>query len=253
MLPNLGAASTDQIWLKTTRDVHIATTPVFGMILVPDRLDMAQAIEAGRAWQRLHLAAADQGLAVDRGTPRQITRGAGDHEWPSWSGDGQRIYFARDAGRGPNVWSIDLDSGREAQITQQGGTKGVESADGKSLVYLPSLEPSRPLLTMPLGGGAPQQLLPCTRRWFFVSPRGIYYVPCGDDAMKAGTPTTGIYMELSLRLIDRAGGEDRPVAMLIEPMLGDPGGLAVSPDGTGIVFTRGMIKGSDLMLIENYR
>jgi nitroreductase len=64
MLPSLGAARTDQIWLEITRGVHIATAPVFGMILVPDRLDMPQAIEAGRAWQRLHLAAAGEGLAA---------------------------------------------------------------------------------------------------------------------------------------------------------------------------------------------
>jgi hypothetical protein len=64
MLPDLGAARTDQIWLETTRDVHTATAPVFGLILVPDRLDMPQAIEAGRAWQRLHLAATVQGLAA---------------------------------------------------------------------------------------------------------------------------------------------------------------------------------------------
>jgi len=64
MMPDLGAARTDQIWLETTRDVHTATAPVFGLILVPDRLDMPQAIEAGRAWQRLHLAATVQGLAA---------------------------------------------------------------------------------------------------------------------------------------------------------------------------------------------
>lgn len=64
MLPDLDAATTDRIWLKTTRDVHTATAPVFGMILVQDRLDMAQAITAGRAWQRLHLAATAQGLAA---------------------------------------------------------------------------------------------------------------------------------------------------------------------------------------------
>ncbi len=34
------------------------------MILVRDRLDMAQAIAAGRAWQRLHLAATATGLAA---------------------------------------------------------------------------------------------------------------------------------------------------------------------------------------------
>jgi hypothetical protein len=42
----------------------MATGPVFGLILVPDRMNMAQAIEAGRAWQRVHLAATVQGLAA---------------------------------------------------------------------------------------------------------------------------------------------------------------------------------------------
>jgi hypothetical protein len=64
MLPDLGAATTDRFWLDMTRDVHVATAPVFGMLLVRDRLDMAQAIAAGRAWQRLHLAVTAQGLAA---------------------------------------------------------------------------------------------------------------------------------------------------------------------------------------------
>lgn len=64
MLPDLGAKRIDRIWLATTRDVHTATAPVFGMILVPDRLDMAQSIAAGRAWQRLHLAATARGIAA---------------------------------------------------------------------------------------------------------------------------------------------------------------------------------------------
>jgi hypothetical protein len=64
MLPDLGAGTTDRIWLDATRDVHIATAPVFGMMLVRDRLDMAQTIVAGRAWQRLHLAVTAQGLAA---------------------------------------------------------------------------------------------------------------------------------------------------------------------------------------------
>jgi nitroreductase len=64
MLPDLGAAAVDRIWLDTTRDVHTATATVLGMILVPDRLDMAQSIAAGRAWQRLHLAATAHGIAA---------------------------------------------------------------------------------------------------------------------------------------------------------------------------------------------
>jgi nitroreductase len=64
MLPDPSAAAIDRYWLATTRDVHTATAAAFGAILVRDRLEMAQAIEAGRAWQRLHLAATAHGLAA---------------------------------------------------------------------------------------------------------------------------------------------------------------------------------------------
>lgn len=64
MLPDFSATRTDRIWVEATRDVHTATASVFGMILVRDRLDMAQSIAAGRAWQRLHLALAAQGIAA---------------------------------------------------------------------------------------------------------------------------------------------------------------------------------------------
>jgi hypothetical protein len=46
--PDLDAATTDRLWLDMTRDVHTATAPVFGMILVRDRLDMGQAIRGRR-------------------------------------------------------------------------------------------------------------------------------------------------------------------------------------------------------------
>lgn len=63
LLPDMGPASQDQYWLDNTRTQQVHA-PVLGMILVKDRLDMAQAIEAGRAWQRLHLAATAVGLAA---------------------------------------------------------------------------------------------------------------------------------------------------------------------------------------------
>jgi nitroreductase len=63
-LPDPDAKSADQYWLSMTRHTHVATAPVLGVILVRDRLDMRSAIEAGRAWQRLHLAATSEGLAA---------------------------------------------------------------------------------------------------------------------------------------------------------------------------------------------
>ncbi len=63
-MPDLDAQSADRYWLAMTRDTELATAPVLGIMLVRDRLDMRTAIEAGRAWQRLHLAATAQGFAA---------------------------------------------------------------------------------------------------------------------------------------------------------------------------------------------
>ena len=63
ILPEQDAATADKYWLDMTRDVQ-THAPVFGTILVRDRLEMGSAIGAGRAWQRLHLAATAMGLAA---------------------------------------------------------------------------------------------------------------------------------------------------------------------------------------------
>ncbi len=62
-MPDLGAATQDSFWLANTRDVQVHA-PVLGVLLVRDRLHMAQSIDAGRAWQRLHLAATAMGIAA---------------------------------------------------------------------------------------------------------------------------------------------------------------------------------------------
>ncbi len=64
LIPDQSASTADGYWLTMTRDTQVATAPVFGMILVRDRLDMASAIAAGRAWQHLHLAATKEGLTA---------------------------------------------------------------------------------------------------------------------------------------------------------------------------------------------
>ena len=64
LLPDMSAKTSDAYWLAMTRDVQVPTAPALGIVFVRDRLDMAGAIAAGRAWQRLHLAATAAGLAA---------------------------------------------------------------------------------------------------------------------------------------------------------------------------------------------
>jgi nitroreductase len=62
-MPDQTPHSTDQYWIANTRDTQVHA-PVLGVLLVRDRLDMVQAINAGRAWQRLQLAATTMGIAA---------------------------------------------------------------------------------------------------------------------------------------------------------------------------------------------
>jgi len=64
LLPDLDSDRADQYWLEATRGTQVPSAAVFGLILVRDRFDMAQALAAGQAWQRLHLAATVHGLAA---------------------------------------------------------------------------------------------------------------------------------------------------------------------------------------------
>jgi Tol biopolymer transport system component/DNA-binding winged helix-turn-helix (wHTH) protein len=177
----------------------------------------------------------------DGGAPRQITHGPGHQNIPSWSHDGRWIYFSADRGRGRNIWRVNAHDGTEQQITRTGaGSFALESADGSSLLYQPRDTDSR-LLALPLGGGAVTQVAECVSKWkFAANPGGIYYVAC--DA--GGNPR--------VRFLDAHTGLDRVLGRL-EKCASSFTGLAVSPDGTAILYSRQSSFGADLMMVENFK
>ena len=64
ILPAPSAESSDRQWLEATRNVHIPTAPLLGIVAVPDLYDQPMAIRAGMVWQRLHLWATSRGLVA---------------------------------------------------------------------------------------------------------------------------------------------------------------------------------------------
>jgi hypothetical protein len=63
-LPALPAEQSHGAWANQTRDTHVPTAALLGMISVRDRYDRPQALAAGRLWQRIHLEASAAGLAM---------------------------------------------------------------------------------------------------------------------------------------------------------------------------------------------
>jgi len=64
MLPPESRASNDQAWLTSTRDPQLTTAAAFGVIVARNPRDNRQRLDAGRLWQRMHLWATTQGLAM---------------------------------------------------------------------------------------------------------------------------------------------------------------------------------------------
>lgn len=64
LMPRPSPEANHQYWLDATRNIQVATAPAFGLIYVDDLYDRIQALKAGRIWQRLHLWATTQGLAM---------------------------------------------------------------------------------------------------------------------------------------------------------------------------------------------
>ena len=176
-------------------------------------------------------------IDADGGLPRQITNGLGNETNTAWSSDGRRIYFSADV----DLWRVSANGGTPERVTREGADAwGIEAVDGKSVLYQPRFSEA-PLLMMPLGGGPPRQLAHCVKASAFASgPQSIFYVECGSNAAPA------------VHLTDLRTGRDRLLGRLEKYTLA-PMGLAVSPDGTTILYNKVVNEGADLMLIENFR
>ena len=207
-------------------------------------------------------------IDVEGANLRRVTTEAGDYHKPSWSRDGASIYVSKsgatrmDSKSKPNsssranfldanIWRIPVAGGPAVQVTESGGTRGVETADGKALVYQPGIDRSGlPVLVSSLSGRSPRQLVPCAYG-FSVGTKGVDHYPCRPE----GAPVAfGSQKPIEIRLIDPATGHDRAVATLPDLSYGDVfWGPNVSPDGSTILYTRVVNRGEDLMMIENFR
>jgi hypothetical protein len=64
VLPAVGTEQADRIWLDNTREIHVATASAFGILLARDASDNVQRVQGGRLWQRMHLWAQAEGIAM---------------------------------------------------------------------------------------------------------------------------------------------------------------------------------------------
>ena len=179
-------------------------------------------------------------IRASGGKPIRLTTDSADDDGPSWSRDGNWIYFASNRTGRWEVWKVSAGGGKAVQVTRNGGETAFESPDGKSIYYTKGDYRSGGLWKMPVSGGEESQVLPSVVwRAFSLVNEGIYFIP-----------EPGADGKSSIQFLSFATGKVKTVA----PMSGPPAeGLSVSPDGRSLLFSQIDEAGSDLMLVENFR
>ncbi|MBI3694945.1 MAG: PD40 domain-containing protein, partial [Acidobacteria bacterium] len=110
-------------------------------------------------------------IRSEGGGLRRLTTWDSDEVRPSWSQDGQWIYFRSDRSGRQEIWKIASQGREPIRITRNGGFEAQESPDGKLLYFVKEgvadskardyEKGSRPggLWQMPLGGGEEKLVL----------------------------------------------------------------------------------------------
>ena len=178
-------------------------------------------------------------IAATGGRPRRLTDDASQNGLPSYSRDGNWIYFFSDRTGRPEIWRVPSGGGNAVQVTDAGGWAAFESVDGKTLFY--SKFGASTLYARPLGGGREREILgdfDAPTRDFAVFNDGLYY---------CGIPKNG---SRPILFFSFATGKSRPLGRVDGATFF---GFTVSPDRKSILVSKSSSSGRDLMQIENFR
>ena len=178
---------------------------------------------------------------VSGGSQRFLVVGDSNNVVPSWSRDGQYVYFASDRTGSYQVWKAPLNGGAPVQITKSGGFAAWEAADGKYVYYSKNNQPNPEIWRVPSDGGEESLVSPAMRpgTWasWSVTSDGIYFV--GSALNNA--PTLSFYEFSTQRLHEYTTLDTFPFW------------FTTSNDGKRVAFAREIADGGSIVALENFR
>jgi Tol biopolymer transport system component/DNA-binding winged helix-turn-helix (wHTH) protein len=174
------------------------------------------------------------------GKPRAITGGNYNDVVPSWSADGQYLYFGSNRSGSWQIWGVPVDgSHAPRQITSNGGMVAMASSDGQRIYY--TKYSGAGLWQQPIAGGHERKI--------FDGPPAGYpdYWTLSSDGIYA---LSIVGQQFALTRIDPQTGQERVLDLLkYSPTVG----LSIAPDGKKMVYSGLISASSHLTLVEGFR
>ena len=172
------------------------------------------------------------------GRPRLLpTFPKSDNGAPNWSRDGKWIYFYSTDENGVfQLWKVPFEGGTPVRLTSNGGVYAIESEDGRFLYFAKVDQPG--IWRMPLNGGDDEKILDQPESWatWALARRGIYFL----DRTNNGTARIEFF-DFTTHKRTLIGDVDKPTF-----------GLALSPDGRSLLYTRNEFEDYEIMLVRNF-
>ncbi len=185
-------------------------------------------------------------ISARGGEPIQVTSHASGDTMPSWSRDGRWLYFTSTRTGRQEIWKVSAAGGEPVQLTREGGGLAFESPDGRTVYYTKTNAANTTLRTIPADGGEEAQV---AERVYpsniEVSEGGVYFI----QSLPAPSERRDVFR---LRFFDFSTGEIKTAATFPQGVRPDMG-MSVAPDGSALLYSRVEDRGSDLMMIENFR
>jgi eukaryotic-like serine/threonine-protein kinase len=189
-------------------------------------------------------------IPAEGGKPRNLTSHPANDFFPSFSRNGQWIYFNSNRTREGQIWKIPASGGDAVQVANGVGYMPQESPDGAYIYYVQTMDTQSSLWRLPTSGGVPVKVLEgVVLGNFVVLEKGIYYIdqPSAEGGVHYFDLPSG---ETRLQYFDFATRSSTTVAR----NLGDVDlPLTASPDGRTIFYSRLDNLVDDLMRVENFR
>ena len=170
--------------------------------------------------------------------------------FPTYSANRQWIYVSSADQRGDlRIFKIPAGGGDRVQVTDNAGTRAIESHDG-DLYYVDTVDRPGSLWKLPAAAGPAVKILEgIVLGNFDVVDRGIYYVDRGtQDVGELASDKPG--GETRLRYFDFATQKSTTVAVGLGTV---SFGLSATRDGRTVYFSRVDSKTDELMVVDDFR